>query len=315
MLDPKFSINELTDRRDDQANGLHAITYAVLRASKGAGLEVRPMVSGEESMVLDALNLQPVHNVIIIGLILDNGLESPKNRGMWYGCFSDGSLIGVALIGHYVFLSGDQESAQAFANMARLHHSSEVKIILGEQPLAEAFYRGFNAPPTIRALHSNTDHLLLSSSRIKCEKTKFMSLRRARLNETEEIAKINSGAFMELYGINPETNDPNGFRQRLRNRVEKGRVWVLTDAGGIAFKAEVASSTNDAAYLEGILTRPEIRGTGVGSIALQSLCGQLLEEHKVLCLLADAANPRTVSFYRNIGFGQVASYRLIRYQS
>ena len=315
MLDPKFSINELIDRRDAQGNGLHAIPYAVLRASERAELHVRPMFSGEESTVLDVLNVQPVHNVMIIGLVLDNGLESAKNRGMWYGCFSNGSLVAVALIGHYVFLSGDPESALAFADIARRHHSSEVKIILGEQPLADAFYHSFDASPTSRTLHSNTDHLLLSSSRIKCEKSKFMKLRKARLDETEEIAKINSGAFMELYGINPETNDPQGFRQRLRNRVEKGRVWVLTDAGGIAFKAEVASSTNDAAYLEGILTRPEIRGTGVGSIALQSLCGQLLEEHNVLCLLADAASPRTVSFYRNIGFAQVASYRLIRYQS
>jgi predicted GNAT family acetyltransferase len=142
-----------------------------------------------------------------------------------------------------------------------------------------------------------------------------MNVRKARPEEVEEIAKINSGAFMELYGINPETNDPEGFRRRLLNRVEMGRVWVLTDATGIVFKAEVPSSTNDAAYLEGILTRPEIRGTGVGSIALQSLCARLLEEHKVLCLLADAASPRTISFYRNIGFTPLASYRLIRYQS
>src|SRR2546430_8631187 len=28
-----------------------------------------------------------------------SGLESPKNRGMWYGCFSHGSLVAVALIG------------------------------------------------------------------------------------------------------------------------------------------------------------------------------------------------------------------------
>jgi GNAT superfamily N-acetyltransferase len=308
-------MNELGDLRAVQSNVLHASAQAYVRTSENRQLHVRPMFSGEESSVLDVLNLQPVHNVIIIGLVLDNGLESAKSRGVWYGCFAGDKLVGVALIGHHVFLSGNHESAEAFADIARQHHASEVKVILGERPLADAFYNGFNTPSLNRGLHSNTDHLLLSSCRIKYEKTKFMNLRRARPEETEEIAKINSGAFMELYGIDPETSDPEGFRQRLRTRVEMGRVWVLRDAGGIAFKAEVPSSTNAAAYLEGILTRPEIRGTGVGSIALQSLCAQLLEEHKVLCLLADAANSRTVSFYRNIGFAPLASYRLIRYQS
>lgn len=315
MLDSKFTINESPDLCDVQRKGLQASAHAFALAPEKEKLQVRLLFSGEESLVLDALNLEPVHNVLIIGLVLDNGLENPKNRGVWYGCFSDGSLAGVALIGHHVLLSGNEQSAQTFAHVARLHHSSEVKVILGQQPLADAFYHSFNAPPESRALHSNTDHLLLSSSRIKCEKTRFMNLRKARPDETEEIAKINSGAFMELYGINPETTDPEGFRQRLLNRVERGQVWVLTDECGIVFKAEVPSSTNDAAYLEGILTRPDVRGTGVGSAALQALCGRLLEKHKVLCLLADAANRRTLSFYQNIGFAPVASYRLIRYHN
>ena len=314
MLDSNFTTNELHDLRDVQSKGLHASAHAFALAPEKQKLRVRPMLPGEESSVLDALNLQPVHNVITIGLILDNGLESPKNRGVWYGCFSDGSLVGVGLIGHHVLLSGNQESAQTFAHVARLHHSSEVKIILGEQPLADAFYQSFNAPPESRALHSNTDHLLLSSSGIECQQTRFMNLRKARPEEAEEIAKINSGAFMEMYGVNPETNDPEGFRRRLLNRMEMGRVWVLTDEAGIAFKAEVSSSTNDAAYLEGILTRPDIRGTGVGSAALQSLCGRLLQVHKEICLLADSANHRTLAFYRNIGFAPIASYRLIRYR-
>ncbi len=314
-MDSELTMNELPDLCNVQSTRLHASAHAFALAPEKEKVSVRPMLSGEESLVVDALNLRPVHNVILIGLVLDNGLGSPKNRGVWYGCFSHGILAGVALIGHHVLLSGSRESAQTFAHVARLHHSSEVKIILGEQPLADVFYHSFNVPPESRALHSNTNHLLLSSSRIECEKTKLVKLRKARPDETEEIAKINSGAFLELYGVNPETNDPEGFRRRLLNRVQMGRVWVLTDERGIAFKAEVSSSTNDAAYLEGILTRPEIRGAGVGSAAVQSLCGQLLEEHKVLCLLADEASPRTVSFYRNIGFSPVASYRLVRYRS
>ncbi|MFN2493590.1 MAG: GNAT family N-acetyltransferase [Pyrinomonadaceae bacterium] len=306
-------MKDLRDQGDAQSNGFRNSGHAVDLQSGKHDLHVRPMLSGEESFVLEALTAKPLHNVIVIGLILDNGLESAKNRGICYACFAEDRLVGVALIGHHVLLSGSPESSEAFADIAVLNHSSEVKVVLGEQPLADVFCHRFEAASGPRVIHSNTDHLLLASFGVECDKDPFVNLRKAFREEAEAIAKINSGAFMELYGINPETMDRNGFRRRILGRVEMGRIWVLTDESGIAFKADVVSATPDAVYLEAIVTRPELRGSGVGTRAFQSLCAKLLMDHKAVCLLADLKNQRAISFYLNIGFTPAAFYRLIRY--
>lgn len=40
----------------------------------------------DEGEVLDFLAERPVHTVVMAGLIRDNGLESPFNRGTFYAC-------------------------------------------------------------------------------------------------------------------------------------------------------------------------------------------------------------------------------------
>src|SRR6266849_1585042 len=50
----------------------------------------------EEAEVLDFLGERPLHTVFIAGLIRDNGLVSPDNRGSFYACRSrGGDLEGV----------------------------------------------------------------------------------------------------------------------------------------------------------------------------------------------------------------------------
>ena len=59
----------------------------------------------DECEVLAFLLERPVHTVVMAGLIRDNGLESPFNRGTFYACRdSAGRLEGVALVGHATFV-------------------------------------------------------------------------------------------------------------------------------------------------------------------------------------------------------------------
>ena len=59
------------------------------------------LTDGCEAEVLAFLADRPLHTVSLTGLIEDNGLVSPLNRGAFYGCRNrQGQLEGVALIGH-----------------------------------------------------------------------------------------------------------------------------------------------------------------------------------------------------------------------
>src|SRR5437868_11096640 len=95
----------------------------------------------DEGEVLDFLAERPVHTVVMAGLVRDNGLESPFNRGTFYACRDQGGrLEGVALIGHATFVEARTESAlAAFARLAQ--KEADAHMILGDQALVRRFWK------------------------------------------------------------------------------------------------------------------------------------------------------------------------------
>src|SRR5205085_8167917 len=131
--------------------------------------------------------------------------------------------------------------------------------------------------------------------------------------EVDEVAEIHARAHVEQTGIDPRALDPQGFRARLERRIALGRVWVASDAHGICFKTDVACQTERIVYLEGVVTRADVRGRGVGATHLAGLCRRLLAHNEHVCLFVKAAERKTAAFYRRLGFRFRRRYRLIRF--
>jgi GNAT superfamily N-acetyltransferase len=279
----------------------------------GPDLEIRRLITGDEAQALGFLDRQPLENLIMIGLIRDHGLESASNRGTFYGCFFQDQLIGVALMGHCVLLSGSRETIHHFAHLACLTDVSEVRMMLGEDGMIESFHRYLDQLSNRLAVHQTAPQLMLVLTGVRAAKQRLAGLRRACAGELDQVARMNAEGYFELNGVDPATKDPAGFRDRVLKRIEMGRVWVVNDEDGVAFKVDIVSKTEEAVYLEGILTRSDLRGTGLGSTALSALCRLLLRHHKAVCLFANADNQPLLSFYERIGFAPFASYRLVRF--
>ncbi len=290
------------------SNGLAA--SGVLPAHR-AYLHVRPLSTGDEKLALDLLNEQPVANVTIIGLIREHGLVSPRNRGVFYGCFAAEQLIGLALIGHCVQLYGRAESAGSFAAVARAAHATAIRMVLGEMTLTDEFCRRLFAPPFQLQAHKVMPQQLLTLAEVSPALTSVAGLRLARDGEALELARLNAAAYVELNGVDPLAQDADGFHERLRARIRKEHIWLVRDAEGIAFKADIVSETDDAVYLEGVMTRADLRGAGLGTRALGDLCRRLLRRRKAVCLFADAGKTPTLNFYRRLGFSPVAAYQVV----
>jgi ribosomal protein S18 acetylase RimI-like enzyme len=276
-------------------------------------LEVRRLVTGEEAAVFSFLNRQPLRNVAMIGFILDHGLESERNRGTFYGCFRNGWLVGVALIGHFVVLSGSEETVPVFADVARLWHEPEIRVLLGDPETIEAFGRVLNQPSCGLKVQGAETHLLWLLTQVSGEAIEIEPLRQARIDEAEEVAQAHARAYLEQVGVDPLEQDPQGFRQRVLSRIELGRVWIVRDAKGIAFKADVTFDTGEAIYLEGVWARPELRGSGWGSKAMKALCQRLLSHHHVVCLFSRMDDERAKAFYQRLGFQSLSPYQIVRY--
>lgn len=86
-----------------------------------------------EREVLEFLSHRPIHTVPMVGFIKDNGLFSPLNRGIFYGCRNrDGQLEGVALIGHATLIETITDRAtEALAERAQT--CTTAHMIMGEK--------------------------------------------------------------------------------------------------------------------------------------------------------------------------------------
>ncbi len=270
---------------------------------------IRELSRSDEAEVLEFLAARPIHTVFMAGLIHDNGLISPRNRGSFYGARNrSGQLEGVALIGHATLVEVHTEEAlSAFARIAR--NCQNTSLIRGEQRATDTFWRHFaeegQAPRLIC-----TERLFEMSDEVTPQ-AKISELRPATIDDLESVLSVNAVMAYEESGVSPLQTDPTGFRSRTTQRIERQRVWVWTEDRRLIFKTDVASQTPEATYLEGIYVNPEERGQGYGFQCLTQLCSVLKENSRSICLTVNEHNKAGVGLYTKIGFHQHSDYQTI----
>lgn len=285
------------------------------------GAKITRLVNSDAPRALEFLKREPLKNVTLIGAIDEHGLESPEHRGFFYAYTVNERIAGIALIGHWVLPScgEDAHAVEAFARVAREHHRDAVEIVIGEAFAVEMFDRLFTVAPCARTVASTLSQCLFTIQEVGDDDEderahgERVEPRRAEVHEAGEVARAHRSACLEIHGFDKQARDPQGFHNRMLSRLEMGRVWIVRDAEGVAFKCDVVIMTDAALYLEAVWTRPDLRRHGFSRHVMKALCRRLLQERPALCLFADADNTRVTSFYRRVGFENLAPYHLTRY--
>jgi len=254
----------------------------------------------DSNEVLAFLFERPIHTVCLVGFIRDNGLVSAHNRGTFYGCRnSEGRLEGVALIGHATLIEARTDRAmKEFSLVAQGFQNTH--IILGETEKIEQFWNYYADDGQEMRLACRE---MLFEVRQSMElREEVEGLRRATLEDLDQIAPVQAGMAESESGINPFETDPEGFLARCARRIEMGRVWVLEENGTLIFKADVQADTPDVIYLEGVWVNPTERSKGFGRKCMRQLCQDLLSRTKSVCVLVNEENTRAHTFYRMCNF-------------
>jgi predicted GNAT family acetyltransferase len=262
-------------------------------------LRVVALTGDCESEVLSFLAAHPLDTVVMAGLIRDNGLVSPLNRGTFYACRDGrGQLEGVALIGHITLVKSDTEAAlESFARLAQDYRHAHA--ILGRQEEVRRFW--YHYARAGQAMRLACREVLLEQ-RWPVEVRERVNLRQATLDDIEQVMPVHARIAFDESGVNPMERDPEGFRRRTARRIEQGRVWVWMEHGRLIFKADVIADTPEAVYLEGIYVNPEERGKGYGARCLSQLSRGLLEHTESVCLLVNEQNRGAQACYRKAGY-------------
>ena len=278
-------------------------------APKAGTITVDCLVNEHEQEVLEFLAQRPIHTVAMVGLIHDNGIVSPLNRGIFYGCRDlNGRLEGVALVGHATLM--ETVSDRALAALAQVaQQCAQTHMIMGEQERVADFWSHYAAAGRQHRLACR-EWLFELSWPIEAREP-VAGLRRATLAELELVAPVQAQLAFAESGINPLNIDPRGFVRRCRRRIEQGRTWVIVEDGKLIFKADVISRTREVSYLEGVWICEEHRANGSGVRFMSELMRRLLEESKSICLLVNETNRLAQNFYRKCGFHFRATYETI----
>ncbi len=275
-------------------------TYVPPLTRPAAGyVQVTSLTDEHRTEVLELLAARPIHTVYMAGLIRDNGLVSPLNRGSFYSCRDErGNLVGVALIGHITALETDDEAAfEAFAHLAQEYGCAHA--ILGESEKVQRFWHYYAQVGQQMRLACRE---MLFAQSWPVEVREAVNLRRATLDDLAQIMPVHAQMAFAECGVNPLEKDPEGFRQRMARRIEQGRIWVLLEDGCLIFKADVISETPDATYVEGVYVAPEHRSKGYSFRCMSQLSRTLLQGTRSVCLLVNEQNHAALNLYRKAGF-------------
>ena len=278
-------------------------------APKVGSLCVDRLVNGEEAEVLEFLAQRPIHTVTMMSLVNDNGLESPLNRGTFYGCRDfNGRLEGVALVGHATLM--ETISDRALAALAQVaQQCANTHMIMGEKERVADFW-GHYAAAGRRQRRACREWLFELSWPIEAREA-VEGLRLATPAELDLVMPVQAELAFAESGVNPLQSDPQGFRKRCLRRIEQGRTWVVMEDGKLIFKADVISRTEEVSYLEGIWVREDRRGSNNGLRFMSALMRRLLEDTKSICLFVNETNKPAMNFYRRCGFHFRATYETI----
>jgi predicted GNAT family acetyltransferase len=261
---------------------------------------VEPLENCEYAEVLAFLEKRPIYTACLAGLIRDNGLQNPLNRGTFYGYREPlGQLEGVCLIGHATLMETTSDRAlQAFAKKAQ--QCKTVHLIMCEENRIDQFW-SFYAVAGQEMRRACRELLLELRWPIEVS-PQVSNLRLATVADLDLLIPVHAQMALDESGIDPRQQDPEGFLQRYMRRIQQGRTWVLTEDGKLQFKADVVAETPNTTYIEGVWVNPAVRGQGYGRRCMSQLARMLLWRTKSICLLVNDENEDARRFYEQVGY-------------
>src|SRR5436190_1567393 len=151
----------------------------------------------DEAEVVEFLSARPLHTVFMMGLIRDNGMLSPQNRGSFYGSRNyAGQLDAVALIGHATMVEAHTENALImFARVAR--NCRGAHLIRGEQESVKIFWTYFAGESTEPRSVAREHFYALTEM---AQPVEDVSLRPATIADVEKVLAVNSAMALEEGG-------------------------------------------------------------------------------------------------------------------
>lgn len=133
-------------------------------------------------------------------------------------------------------------------------------------------------------------------------------VRAMRPDEIDTYLPAAAAMFEEELGVSPYAGrSGSSYRHRIEFLLTTGRAFGIRDADGrVVFKADLGAVSPTTAQVQGVWTRPDLRGRGIGTAAMAAVLLRALQVAPTVSLYVNDFNTSARSMYARLGMRQVA---------
>lgn len=274
---------------------------------------IKPLGDDDVPQALAFLRRDPLINVYLISRLLEERfvaatqmIEVRFNR----------EIVVLASLATNIVLAADPgqsrdviETAIAAIADRILTRMLPVRAIISPASLVEMLWARLKVrldPPTVVRLTQP-----VYAIRGRMDYPDLTTVRHSTARDLEALVPACAAMHKEEVGIDPMERDAAGYRERIRELIERKRSVVLIQEGRIASKCEYSAVTTDAVQLMGVWTAPDLRRRGLSRVLLREICGHFARKGKIVTLFVNDFNRPAVALYESLGFQRIGVNRAL----
>ena len=274
---------------------------------------LRLLAEDDSTEAMEFLRRDPLINVYLISRLIEEKTIAPTQ--MVVVRHNREIVLVASLATNIVLATGPAiarelvETAIAMIADRIITRMLPVRAIISPALLVESLWsllRNRVDPPTVIRLNQP-----IYAIRRRFDFPDLTTTRLATSRDLDHLVPACAAMHKEEVGIDPLDRDAAGYRERVRELVERKRAFVHIVDGYIVSKCELSAVTNEAAQLMGVWTHPRYRRQGLSRETLREVCGHLFRKGKAVTLFVNDFNRPAISLYESLGFQRIGMNRAL----
>jgi predicted GNAT family acetyltransferase len=274
---------------------------------------LKPLGDDDVQDALGFLRQDPLINVYLISRLLEE--RSAAATQMIEVRFNRQIVLMASLATNIVLAADSRQppdiTRAAVAAVAEriLTRMLPVRAIISPANLVEMLWTDLRTrldPPTVVRLNQP-----IYAIRRRFDYPDLTEARFGTIRDLDMLVPACAAMHKEEVGIDPLERDALGYRERIRELIERKRSVVMVSEGRIASKCEFSAVTPDCVQLMGVWTNPHFRKRGLARKTLSEVCGHLFRSGKTVTLFVNDFNAPAIALYESLGFQRIGLNRAL----
>jgi uncharacterized protein len=274
---------------------------------------IRTLSEEDVRSALEFLQRDPLINVYLISRVIEERILAASQMVV---VRYNGAIVLVASLATNIVLASDPsvspeitDSAVSLVGDRILQRMLPVRAMISPAPLVERLWTDLRRhldPPTVVRMNQP-----IYAIRGRFDFPDLTAGRYSTMRDLDRLVPACAAMHKEEVGIDPLLRDAAGYRERIRELIEKKRSVIRVVDGVIAAKCEYSAVTSDAVQLMGVWTDPRYRRRGLAESTLREVCGHLIRRGKTVTLFVNDFNTPAISLYETLGFERIGLNRAL----